>query len=84
MGRVPYLVPARWEDGWPVLGVDGKVPETLNLPASKGPIPGIVTSDEFARHQKSLRPPPRMSLSASWKCGDDSANSRPTCSTYSS
>jgi alpha-glucosidase len=49
VGRIPYLVPVKWEDGWPVLGVDGKVPELLNLPASKGLIPGIVASDEFTR-----------------------------------
>jgi beta-xylosidase len=49
VGRVPYLVPVKWEDGWPVLGVDGKAPETLDLPASKGLIPGIVASDEFTR-----------------------------------
>jgi len=49
VGRIPYLVPVKWEDGWPVLGVDGKVPETLNLPPSKGLIPGIVESDEFTR-----------------------------------
>ncbi|MCL4178409.1 MAG: glycoside hydrolase 43 family protein [Verrucomicrobia bacterium] len=49
VGRIPYLVPVTWEDGWPVLGVDGKVPATLNLPASKGLIPGLVNSDEFAR-----------------------------------
>ena len=47
VGRIPYLVPVKWEDGWPVLGVDGKVPETLKLPASKGLMPGIVASDEF-------------------------------------
>jgi beta-xylosidase len=49
VGRIPYLVPMRWEHGWPVLGVDGKVPMKLNLPASKGLIPGIVESDEFER-----------------------------------
>lgn len=49
VGRVPYLVPVKWEDGWPVLGVDGKVPEALNLPASRGLMPGIVASDEFGR-----------------------------------
>jgi beta-xylosidase len=32
-----------------VLGVDGKVPETLSLPANKSLIPGIVESDEFTR-----------------------------------
>ncbi len=49
VGRIPYLVPVKWVDGWPVLGVDGKVPETLKLPASKGLIPGVVASDEFSR-----------------------------------
>ena len=49
VGRIPYLVPVKWKDGWPVLGIDGKVPDTLDLPASKGLIPGIVDSDEFNR-----------------------------------
>jgi len=49
VGRIPYLVPVRWEEDWPVLGIDGKVPETLNLPASKGLMPNIVASDEFKR-----------------------------------
>ena len=49
VGRIPFLVPMKWEDGWPVIGVDGKVPETLDLPASKGLIPGIVNNDEFTR-----------------------------------
>ena len=49
VGRIPYLVPVKWENGWPVIGVNGKVPETLDLPASKGLIPGIVASDEFTR-----------------------------------
>lgn len=51
VGRIPYLVPVKWVDGWPILGADGKVPDTLNLPASKGLIPGIVASDEFKRHK---------------------------------
>jgi beta-xylosidase len=49
VGRIPYLVPVKWEDGWPVLGENGKVPETLDLPANKSLIPGIVASDEFNR-----------------------------------
>jgi len=49
VGRIPYLIPVKWEDGWPVLGVNGKVPETLSLPVNKGLIPGIVASDEFTR-----------------------------------
>jgi len=49
VGRIPFLVPMKWEDGWPVLGVNGKVPETLDLPANKSLIPGIVNNDEFTR-----------------------------------
>jgi beta-xylosidase len=57
VGRIPYIVPVKWEDGWPVLGVHGKVPEKLDLPASKGLIPGIVASDEFTRHKGDLALP---------------------------
>ncbi|MBC7722008.1 MAG: glycoside hydrolase, partial [Pedobacter sp.] len=49
VGRIPYLVPVTWENGWPILGNNGKVPETLDLPANKSLIPGIVASDEFTR-----------------------------------
>ncbi len=49
VGRIPYLVPVQWEDGWPVLGVNGVAPDKLELPAGKGLIPGIVCSDEFVR-----------------------------------
>lgn len=52
VGRIPYLVPVKWEDGWPVLGIDGKVPDVLDLPASNGLIPGLVASDEFDRKKK--------------------------------
>jgi len=49
VGRIPYLVPVTWENGWPVLGVNGKAPDTLDLPASTGLIPNLVASDEFDR-----------------------------------
>ncbi|MDR7369946.1 glycoside hydrolase 43 family protein [Flavobacterium aquidurense] len=49
VGRIPYLVPVKWENGWPILGENGKVPEKLELPASKGLIPNLVASDEFNR-----------------------------------
>ncbi|NLK54699.1 MAG: glycosyl hydrolase 43 family protein [Bacteroidales bacterium] len=49
VGRIPYIVPMRWEDGWPVIGVEGKVPDVLDLPESRGLIPGIIASDEFKR-----------------------------------
>ncbi|MDA6070643.1 glycoside hydrolase 43 family protein [Flavobacterium sp. AC] len=49
VGRIPYLVPVQWKEGWPILGENGKVPEYLDLPASRGLIPGIVNSDDFNR-----------------------------------
>ncbi|MFC5283025.1 glycoside hydrolase 43 family protein [Pedobacter alpinus] len=52
VGRIPYLVPVKWEDGWPILGINGKVPEVLDLPANKSLIPGIVNSDEFSRKKR--------------------------------
>ena len=49
VGRIPYLVPVTWEDDWPVLGVDGKVPMILDIPAGEGGLANIVASDEFNR-----------------------------------
>jgi beta-xylosidase len=49
VGRIPYLVPVKWEDGWPILGVDGKVPELIDLSVNKSLIPGIVAPDDFTR-----------------------------------
>jgi len=47
VGRIPYLVPITWEDGWPVLGVNGRVPDELEIPVENDSIPKIVASDEF-------------------------------------
>lgn len=57
VGRIPYFVPVKWEDGWPVLGENGKVPEKLDLPANKSLIPSLVDSDEFNR-KKGEKPLP--------------------------
>lgn len=47
VGRIPYLVPATWQNDWPVLGNSGKVPSTLQMPAAQEEGYGLVTSDEF-------------------------------------
>jgi beta-xylosidase len=57
VGRIPYLIPMKWEDGWPVIGVDGKAPEWLDLPAGRGLIPGIVNNDDFDRKRGELALP---------------------------
>jgi beta-xylosidase len=69
VGRVPYLVPVKWEDGWPVLGVNGKVPDTLDLPGNKSLMPGIVSSDEFTRKKGE----PGLPLVWQWNHNPDNA-----------
>ncbi|MGN0585065.1 MAG: family 43 glycosylhydrolase, partial [Ruminococcus sp.] len=31
VGRIPVLVPVSWENGWPMMGVNGKVPVTFEI-----------------------------------------------------
>ncbi len=70
VGRTPYFVPAKWEDGWPVLGIDGKAPEVLEgLPASKGLKPGIVNDDEFNLKKKD----PDLPLVWQWNHNPDNS-----------
>ncbi|MGC5743786.1 glycoside hydrolase family 43 protein [Chryseobacterium sp. NFX27] len=49
VGRVPLLIPVQWENNWPVLGDNGKVPLNgeVPLPLFK-PKNSIVESDEFS------------------------------------
>ena len=49
VGRIPYILPMQWEDGWPVLGKDGVVPDTLDIAVPNINAAGIVASDEFER-----------------------------------
>ena len=51
VGRMPYIVPMKWENGWPVLGVDGVVPDTLDIKVANINAAGIVASDEFDRKE---------------------------------
>jgi beta-xylosidase len=67
VGRVPYLVPVSWQDGWPVLGEAGKVVPLTGLPAGKGLMPGIVASDEFLRTKKA----PALPLVWQWNHNPD-------------
>ena len=57
VGRIPYLVPVKWKDGWPVLGENGKVPMNLNLPVNKSLMPNLVNSDEFIRKKGEAKLP---------------------------
>ena len=80
VGRIPYLVPVTWKDGWPVLGQAGKAPMTLDIPAGGqgvSGVSGIVTSDEFDRRPDA----PKLPLAWQWnhnpESGDWSLTKRP-------
>ncbi len=62
VGRIPYMVPVTWENDWPIIGIEGKVPQTLELPKSNGLIPGIVQSDDFERSMED----PKLPLVWQW------------------
>lgn len=47
VGRIPYAVPVTWQDGWPVMGINGKVPQKLGFAVDANNLKGVVTSDEF-------------------------------------
>lgn len=54
VGRIPFLVPVKWEDGWPVLGTEGKVPMSLDITKETPGLGNIVESDEFERSEELL------------------------------
>ena len=71
VGRVPWLVPMTWEDGWPVIGVDGRAPETVaGLPPADRSLPGLVASDTFDRKPGDAALP----LAWQWNHNPDDAN----------
>ena len=55
VGRIPILVPVKWKDGWPVFGVDGKIPAEMPLPAKIDETACIATSDEFDKNALPLQ-----------------------------
>lgn len=47
VGRIPYLLPVEWENGWPVIGVSGRVPESFEVPFERYDAEPVITSDSF-------------------------------------
>ena len=77
VGRIPYIVPMKWENGWPVLGNNGIVPDTLDIAVKNINAAGITASDEFERSAAS----PDFPLAWQWNHNPDndfwSLNQRP-------
>ncbi len=51
VGRIPVLIPMAWEDGKPVLGLDGRIPQTVcNLTTRPGyAYQSLWSSDDFSQ-----------------------------------
>jgi beta-xylosidase len=47
VGRVPVLVPMRWEENWPVFAENGAIPETFQIKQSQSYKQNLYVSDEF-------------------------------------
>lgn len=69
VGRSPWLVPVKWEDGWPVLGIDGKAPDALDIEDTRKLLDSnIVASDEFDR-----KPGDALPLAWQWNHNPDNS-----------
>ena len=66
VGRSPWLVPVTWEDGWPVLGIEGKAPMTLDIDDAATGLGNVVGSDEFDR-----KPGEALPLAWQWNHNPD-------------
>ncbi|MFO7447381.1 MAG: glycoside hydrolase 43 family protein [Ignavibacteriaceae bacterium] len=56
-GRFPSLQPVIWEDGWPMVGVNGKAVEKYKKPdvGEEYPVKVLPTSDEFNRSEPGMQ-----------------------------
>lgn len=57
IGRVPHLVPVSWQDGWPMLGAEGRDAVTYPLPVAtrRAAVKVPATTDEFGRKELGLQ-----------------------------
>lgn len=55
VGRIPYLIPMKWENNWPVIGINGKAPEEFEVDTFESPSNALVISDNF-NHQENKLP----------------------------
>lgn len=55
VGRVLFLMPVKWEEGWPVIGVEGKVPESIEVSLAETMTEEILQSDSFNHSENTLK-----------------------------
>lgn len=54
VGRIPYILPVNFIDGWPMIGIDGKAPECFELQLEEVLTKPIVNSDDFNHGENKL------------------------------
>lgn len=54
VGRIPCIMPMTWEEDWPVLGIDGKVPHEFVTPFEESQKFSMVISDNFNHKENKL------------------------------
>ncbi|MCX4339275.1 MAG: glycoside hydrolase 43 family protein [Lachnospiraceae bacterium] len=54
VGRIPFLMPVAWKDGWPVPGIDGKAPKDFEVPLAEKIIEDVIQSDSFNHRENRL------------------------------
>lgn len=54
VGRIPYVLPVNWEDGWPMIGVNGKAPASFEVHLPESSHKPLVVSDEFNHEENKL------------------------------
>ena len=55
VGRMPCILPLKWENGWPILGVNGKVPAQMEIQFKASQEFPLVISDEFEHDHNKLK-----------------------------
>lgn len=53
-GRIPFLLPADWKDDWPVIGTEGKIPDSFETPFQPFDAAPLVCSDSFNHKENKL------------------------------
>ncbi|UOQ48907.1 glycoside hydrolase 43 family protein [Gracilibacillus caseinilyticus] len=54
VGRIPCVLPVHWQEGWPMIGEDGKAPEKVEIPLPDDQVKPLVISDDFDYQENKL------------------------------
>lgn len=54
LGRIPYLMPVTWQDNWPILTKNGKIPQTFEINLDEYKSEPLIQSDSFNHNKNKL------------------------------